>query len=376
MSFFVSPSNEEGSFGIFTLASGLIMKLPVILSGAGTGIQETFRANRHLVTGPVPVRLTDLANNVGEFWYSQKSGELSEYMDLRNMHVIKGNIVDGVEVNIDDRACINNDRWIIAPEFSYYALKTSSMPCPTETISARHLNAWIKVGSSGINEVALPHNQSFQLITILNMISIAFYLLITVGSFKGKTLSDQPLLLGPKICRTLCIVIGASIVYISSYDMVRDTKCTETEAAIVAAPITLFFMLLSYGFNIKSAPFFDITNTMFVLFSSVSLSLSVVGLDYINTSEPYSLVAMIANGIAMLITIMVMTRGKSTSLDPRKMKTTITKYERAIVEIAIISSLRVLVHHQLGELFALGTAGTVAIIVSKYCFEQVPIKLE
>ncbi len=375
MSFFVSPSNEEGAFGVFTLANGLIMKLAVSLTAAVGPIQETFRANRHLVTGSVPVNLQDLANSVGEFWYNQQSGELSEYIDLRNMHVVKGKTIDGVEVNIDDRACINSDRWIIAPEFSYYALQTSGA-CAPETISARHINAWIKVGSSGISTVALPNNQSFQLITILNMISIAFYLLVTVGSFKAKTTSDQPLLLGSRMARTLCIVIGASIVYISSFDMVKDTKCTETEAAIVAAPITLFFMLLSYGFNIKSAPFFDITNTMFVLFSSVSLSLSVVGLDYINTSEPYSLIAIIANGIAMLITIMVMTRGTNTSIDPRKMKTTITKYERAIVEIAIISSLRVLVHHQLGELFALGTAGTVAIIVSKYCFEQVPVKLE
>jgi len=375
MSFFVSPSNEEGSFGIFTLANGLIMKLPVLLSGPTPGSEETFRANRHLVTGPVPVGLTELANNVGEFWYSHTTGEVSEYLDLRNMHVVTGDTVDGVQINIDNRACIDNDRWINAPEFSYYALKTSTAACAPETISARHLGAWIKIGSSGIENIALPHNQSFQLITILNMLSIAFYLLVTVGSFKAKT-STNELLQNSKITRTTCIVVGAAIVYISSFDMVRDTKCTETEAAIVAAPITLFFMLISYGFNIKSAPAFDITNTMFVLFSSVSLSLSVVGIDYINTSEPYSLIAMIANGIALLITILVMTRGTNNGLDIRTMKTSITKYERAIVEIAIISSLRVLVHHQLGELFALGTAGTVAIIVSKYCFEKINIKPE
>ena len=56
--------------------------------------------------------LRDLASTAGSFWYSQSQSSIIESIDKRAFHVVKSGYVDGIEVTIDDYACIANDRFI------------------------------------------------------------------------------------------------------------------------------------------------------------------------------------------------------------------------------------------------------------------------
>ena len=361
MASLLQPAVDAGAFGVFTLATGLAMKLQVQLSSAPTGTETvTFRMNRQVVSGPVPVQLEALAGDVGEFWYNHRTGEVVEYLALRGTHVVEGDHLDGFEVTLADSACVQTSTWITAPEF---ALFMQGNGCQDDnSVPARQLGAWVRIGAQGIDRIALPQSDSFAIITMLNMLSIAFYLIITVGSFQPQTREDptnqkfERLL--SRITRTAAIVAGAAVVYVSAYDVMRDTRCTEAEAAIAAAPVVLFLLTVANGLRITSSPTFRIVKSRVVIFSSVSLALSLLTVDFINTREPYSLVCTIVATLAVMIVLLVLSR-------PQPI---ITRYERAIIEIAMISTLRVLAHHELGELFALGTAGTVAVVVAKYCF--------
>lgn len=360
MASLVQPAIDAGAFGVFTLATGLAMKLPVVPT-AESATQETitFRMNRQVVTGPVPVQLAELAGDVGSFWYNHKTGEVLEYLALRGTHVVEGNMIDGFEVNLSDGACVPTSTWITAPEFALYL---EGNGCATSnSVPARQLGAWVHMSDQGIDRIALPQSDSFAIITMLNMLSIAFYLIITVGSFAAQGQEDPTAenfeRLLSKITRTVAIVAGVAVVYVSAYDVMRDTRCTEAEAAIAAAPVVLFLIAVANGLRLTSSPTFRILNSRLIIFSSASLALSLLTVDFLNTREPYSFVCTVVATIAVMIVLLVLSRPKPI----------ITKYERAIVEIAMVSTLRVLAHHEMGELFALGTAGTVAIIVAKYC---------
>ena len=195
----------------------------------------------------------------------------------------------------------------------------------------------------------------------MNMISVAFYLIVTVSSFSVSQNLPNTSIVESGLTNVLALVSGTMLVYAASMDVILDTQCTKTEAAIVAIPMTLFFMLAANNIKIESKDVFKVTNAKFLIISSVSLSLSITALDYTNTKEFYSLVSVLINGVAALVVLLVISKANTTK------DWTVTRFERAIIEIAIISSLRVLVHNELGELFALATAAVVAIITSKYC---------
>ena len=362
MEFFAQPALDVASSAIFTLATGIAVKYPVSLSGPVVSVgQSAFRINRHIVRGDVPVTLTDVAATAGSFWYNHETGQIQEYLDVRKKHVIEGNTLNGVEITVTDHSCITTSQWLTAPEFSQYI--TGNGCAGPQVIPARTLGAWLKIGTTGVENVALPQNESFNLIAIMNMVSVAFYLLVTVSSFKKKL---NPLRNGieDKLMNALACASGIMVVYAACYDVVLDTQCTQTEAALVAIPMCIILLLLAQALKLKSSPRFDISNAKLLIVSSVSLSLSISVLDYVNTNDFYALTATIVNCIAALAVLLIISKSNASNTWQ------VTLYERAILEIAIISSLRLLVQNELGELFALATSMVVAIIVSKYCFPK------
>jgi hypothetical protein len=353
---------------VFTLATGIAVKYPVFLSGTPPSQGESaFRINRHIVTGTVPVVLQTLAGTAGSFWYNHETGQIQEELDVRNKHVVDGSTISGVKITIIDHACIPTSQWITAPEFSQYIPGNGCIGTPA--IPARTIGAWLKIGTTGVENIALPQNDSFSLISIMNMVSVAFYLIVTVSSFRQTTLR-LPQNTETKVARTFAIATGLALIYAASVDVISDTQCTQAEAAIVAFPMTLFLMLAGKSLRLQSTDIFNIVNTKLLIVSSISLSLSISVVDYSNTKDMYSLTACIINSIAVLVVLLIIS--KSNNGTPWQ----ITRFERSIVEIAIISSLRLLVHNELGELFALATALTTAVITSKYCLPQQPSPIQ
>lgn len=364
MDFFVQPALETASTAVFTLATGMAVKYPVLLSGPNPQIngQAAMRVNNHIVAGDVPVILTDLATTVGNFWYNQASSHIVERLDLRNKHFVSGTSISGVEVTVTEHACIPENMWMSAPEFSQYLPGNSCNG--TKVIPARVIDAWLKIGPNGVEGIAVPQSNSFSLIAIMNMISVAFYLIVTVSSFSVSRTFYNTSIIESSLTNVLALASGTMLVYAASMDVILDTQCTKTEAAIVAIPMTLFLMLAANYLQLRSNNVFEVNNAKFLIISSVSLSLSITALDYTNTEEFYSLVAVVINGVAALVVLLVISKANTTK------EWTVTRFERAIIEIAIISSLRVLVHNELGELFALATAIVVAVITSKYCIPK------
>ena len=359
----MAPALETASTAVFVLASGIAVKYPVYLSGAAQAEgQSVFRINNHIVQGDVPVSLTELATTVGSFWYNQETGEIAQDLELRNKHIVEGKSISGIEITLAEHACIKENTWLTAPEFSKFMAGNGCEAL--QEVPARTIGAWLNIGATGVENVALSQSDSFSLITILNMVSVAFYLIVTVASFQpsGQPINEAEV--ETKLMNALAIVSGVGLTYVSSMDVILDTQCTTAEAAITAVSLALFLVLGSTALNIKSHGVFAVQNTRFLILSSVSLSLSIVTIDYTNTKEVYSLVATIINALAVLVVLLVISKSNTSG------QWIITKYERTIIELAIISSLRVLVHDELGKLFALATAMVASIITTKYCTPQ------
>ena len=135
------------------------------------------------------------------------------------------------------------------------------------------------------------------------------------------------------------------------------------EASITAIALTLFLIFAGNGIvstsNLYGSKSYTVDNIV-ALLSSISLSLSIVIIDYINSEEAFSLVALVVNVVSVFILLLVMIREKSSE------KYIMYGCERAIVELSIISSLRTIVSAELGIFFALGTGVASTILMFKY----------
>ena len=117
-------------------------------------------------------------------------------------------------------------------------------------------------------------------------------------------------------------------------------------------------------------PVYAQTN-VFVLFSSLSLSISIAAIDYANSDEPYSLVSLAINAVSIFVMWLSFVRPKVNDMY------VVYGSERALVELSIVSSLRTIVSAELGVFFALGTGMTAAILVFKLIVprKSVPSKI-
>lgn len=246
----------------------------------------------------------------------------------------------------------------IGPEFQLFV---NGNGCTgKESIPAKELGAWIRIGPSGVEEVALPMSTSFSLLLMLNLASLAFYLLISVSAFKPDSDERLSKLGGYGVFKGLSSACATAIVYVSCFDIVFDTQCSMAEAAAAGTGLTVFFLIVGKAItessNISSSAIYTIDRWI-VLCSSVSLSFSVSAIDYLTSEETFSLVSFLVNGIASAILLLVILRSD-------------IKYilapERCIVELAIVSALRTLVSAELGVFFALGVAFTSSILIFKF----------
>jgi hypothetical protein len=137
---------------------------------------------------------------------------------------------------------------------------------------------------------------------------------------------------------------------------------STVEASIAAVALALFLILGAFGIVSTSKLYgqrvYAQTN-VFVLFSSLSLSISISVIDYINSEEPYSLVSLAINAVSIFVMWLSFVRPKVDAMY------IVYGSERALVELSIVSSLRTIVSAELGVFFAFGTGITAAILVFK-----------
>lgn len=320
-----------------------------------------------MVTGDVPLGLQDLAAEVGAFWYSHNSGQIVEAIDKRAFHVVTGNELtksEGgtIEVIFGEFLCLENSTFIEGPEFQLFV--NGNGCTAAQTIPAKYLNTWVKIDGTGIEAVALPLSTSFSLLIMMNLLSLCFYLLVSIETFESSSgLYEITYTSNTNwITSSIASASAVALIYVSSYDVVRDTQCTDGEAAISSVALTAFLVFVGYGIvstsDLYSHVQFKIKNVL-VLMSSISLSLSVVAVDYFTSEEPYSLVALIVNTASVFVILISVVR-------PSGENNFMHASERCLVELSIISSLRAIMSAELGVFFALGTGITASILLFKY----------
>jgi len=168
---------------------------------------------------------------VGTFWYSHSSGQIVESIDKRAFHIVDGdqlNLKNGgtITVGFDDYMCVIDNTYIEGPEFQIFVHENGCVS-PTQTIPAKFLDTWVKIGATGIEAVALPVSGSFALLLMLNLLSLCFYLLISIDTFKPATEGVIEDNVTKWFTSSLAVACSVGLVYVSCYDVVRDTQCTD-----------------------------------------------------------------------------------------------------------------------------------------------------
>ena len=245
---------------------------------------------------------------------------------------------------------------LAGPEFQLHVVGSGC--AAIQSIPAKELGARVKIWPQGIEEVALPMSDSFSLLLMLNLASLAFYLIMSISTFKEPNIQPQTHNFLTKITKALAVASAVALVYVSSFDIVFDTQCTRAEAAAAATGLTVFFLLVGNVLTstISSNDNYNI-ESIWVLISSVSLSSSVAAIDYFSSEEVFSLVALHVNLLAAFkLMVIILSRASPY----------ISSEERCIIELAIVSSLRTLVSAELGVFFALGVAFSSSILLFKY----------
>ena len=128
-------------------------------------------------------------------------------------------------MKFDDYTCVADNTYIEGPEFQIF-VHGNGCPSP-QVIPAKFLDTWVKIGSTGIEAVALPISGSFALLLMLNLLSLCFYLLISIDTFKpppAQVIEDN---ITKWFTSSLAVACSVGLVYVSCFDIIRDTQCTD-----------------------------------------------------------------------------------------------------------------------------------------------------